>query len=54
MLIEFTLTVEVEPFGKDDELSEDQEFALDSVQSDLEEVLGKHSLSLDESYWRET
>jgi len=53
MLIQFTLSVEVEPLGRGDELSEKQTEALNTVLSNLEEVLGKVSLELDDSCWEE-
>jgi len=54
MLIEFTLRVEVDPKGIDNEyLSDEQSEGLDIVLSDLEEVLGRHSLDLDDSMWEE-
>ena len=53
MLIEFTLSVNVDGKGKDDCLSEDQSEGLHGVLSELEEVLGKHSLELNDSSWEE-
>ena len=53
MKIEFALSVDIEPRGKHEELTEDQEIALDKVLSNLEEVLGKEGLELDDSCWEE-
>jgi hypothetical protein len=54
MLIQFTLSVNVDAKGKDDEyLSDDQSEGLHEVLNDLEEVLGKHDLELNDSGWEE-
>ena len=53
MLIEFTLSVYVDPKGKDDCLSDDQSEGLNSILSDLEEVFGKNDLDINDAGWRE-
>mgnify|MGYP001457117765 CR=1 FL=1 len=49
MLIEFTVRVEVEK----DELTEEMYEGFDKILSDMEEVIGKESLTLDDSLWEE-
>lgn len=49
MLIEFTIRVEVEK----DELTEDMYDGFDKILSNIEEVIGKESLTLDDSSWEE-
>ena len=53
MLVEFTLSVQVEPFGKDGYLTDDQSEGLDAILSSFEEILGKNNLELDNSIWEE-
>ena len=53
MLIEFRLTVEVDPKGDRDELTEYQEEGLDLFSDNLEKVLETCGLKATESYWRE-
>lgn len=45
-IVEFVITVEI------DEDTVKQEAKLDQMLSDMEEVVGKASFSVDESYWR--
>ena len=54
MQIEFKIIIEVDPKGKGtDELTEEQEIAIDDIQIAFEEVLeNTFALTPIESYWR--
>ena len=51
MLIEFTISIEVEPEDKE-ELSEEQYKEMDQMCSDFEEIIAKKNYSLNEAVWQ--
>ena len=55
MIIRFELTVEIDDISKsgEDGLTEEQSEGLGKILSNMEEIVGKEDLTLDDSSWEE-